>query len=80
MHIAFPPTRAGKVICASCISSVGFTGCEYFVHSRSFASYVVNVFGTDQPPDDWEYDPPGWRDVARAFAEGPQTYVPRLRR
>jgi hypothetical protein len=77
--INLPGRFAGRKICASCISAVGFTGCEWFVHSRTFASHVINVFGVDVPPEDWEYLSPSWRDVALAFEKGPKTYAPRFR-
>jgi hypothetical protein len=79
VRVQVPGRFAGRIICATCISAIGFTGCEWYVHSRAFASHVINVFGTHTPPDDWEYLPPGWRDVADALEHGPEVYVPRLR-
>lgn len=76
VRVNFPGRYTGKIICASCISAIGFTGCEWFIPSANFASYVVNVFGQSTPPDDWKYAPPGFREVAEAFKHGPQVYVP----
>lgn len=79
VRIGIACSHAGQIICADCISDIGFTACEWYLHSKSFASYVVNVFGTDEPPEDWEYLTPGWRQIADALRCGPEVYVPVLR-
>lgn len=75
-RINLPGSQLGKIICASCISEIGFTGCEWFIQSRTFASHVINIFGTDEPPEDWDYLKPRWREVAAALEEGPEIWVP----
>jgi hypothetical protein len=79
VRVNLPGRFAGRIICATCISEIGFTGCEWYVHSAKFASHVINVFGRDTPPEDWEYCAPGWQQVAEALERGPEIYTP-LRR
>jgi hypothetical protein len=78
-RISFPESHRGQIICAYCISDCGFTGCELYCESASYCSHVVNVFGLDEPPEDWQYLVPGWVQVADAFAHGPETYIPIIR-
>lgn len=76
VRINIPGRFTGRIICATCISDIGFTGCEWYGHSAKFASHVINVFGRDTPPEDWDYRAPGWRQVAEALERGPEAYVP----
>lgn len=76
VRINLPGRFAGRIICAKCVSEVGFTGCEWSVHSANFASHVINIFGRDIPPEEWEHRAPGWRQVADALENGPEVYTP----
>jgi len=78
-RISLHCSHTGQVICANCISDIGFTGCEWYEHSRTFASHVVNVFGVNEPPEYWEYLPPDWREVANAFERDHEVWTPTRR-
>lgn len=78
VKVGIPCSYVGKIICAACVGEIGFTGCHWHQSSRTFGSYIVSIFGRDEPPDDWGYERPSWPDVLAALRYGSDAYATRL--
>jgi hypothetical protein len=50
-------------ICAKCVADLGITGC-HFVSGRG---YVYDRLGADEPPSDWTFPRPTWREQLEAL-------------
>jgi hypothetical protein len=69
-----PAEWAGLTVCRDCVEAHGFTGCT-FVLGRG---YELDLFGTHEPPEAWDYEAPAWAELRTGLVCSPTSWTARL--